>query len=327
MPVDISPEVVYYNRTLVRLETLRAEGTTQPNPDVGWRLDDFVAAAQQASVGSKRGVYVEPTMEQLAPFLFSAGDEIVDSTTEPQELTLSDDTAAMEQLLALVRDPTVTFTAQQLARKSALSRFKQGQLGMILGFRSMTPELRQQDGLDFGVMPIPRLGRSATVTRSTGLCVKPGLKHRASTARVLAYLVSDEASRVLASTGYVTPANTAVLSSDAFQDRNRRPTGSNVFADQIRFTRDLPDGQAWNEAQPVLDTALSGLFYDASIDPLETQLEQIDRSDHAAARRLTVGLTLGEPERLTLRLSPTSARPGPTRPGPTRPGPAAARDR
>ncbi len=55
MPVDVSPLVVYYNRGLVKLETLRPEGKSQPNPDAGWRFDDFAAAARQASVGAKRG--------------------------------------------------------------------------------------------------------------------------------------------------------------------------------------------------------------------------------------------------------------------------------
>lgn len=276
MPVDISPLVVYYNRGLVKLETLRPEGNSQPNPDAGWRFDDFVAAARQASVGAKRGVYISPEIKQLAPFLFSAGGQIVDSTSDPKQLTLADESDAVQQILGLLRNPTLTFTADQLKKKNALSRFKQGQLGMILGYRAMTPGLRHQDGLDFGVMPIPRLGRSSTITEATGLCVKPKLPHRTSTSRFLAYLVSDQASRVLASTGYITPANSTVLNSDAFEDRARLPTGSSVFASQIRYTQELPEGEAWRRAQPTLNRSLSRLLYGTSVEPLKTQLDQID---------------------------------------------------
>lgn len=278
MPVDISPLVVYYNNALVRLSQLRPPGERVPNSDTGWNFDDFTAAAQQASGQRTRGLYVAPTVEQIAPFLFSDGGNVVDDTEKPTQLTLSKGGSkdALLKLLELVRDPALTWTSAQLARRDAVSRFKAGQLGMILGFRNLTPELRNQEGLSFGVMPMPRIGRSATVNDISGLCVKPQLPHRTSTASFLAYLVGDEAQRILARTGFVTPANVSALRSEDFTQPAEDPSGSDVFTTQIRYGKPLPDGDTWEQAEKATDNQLYRLFNDAVIDPVDDRLTAID---------------------------------------------------
>ena len=44
----------------------------------------------------------------------------------------------------------------------ALEWFKRGKLGMLPGFRELTPELRAVPNLDFDVMPMPTIDRAAT---------------------------------------------------------------------------------------------------------------------------------------------------------------------
>ena len=83
----------------------------------------------------------QPDLEQVAPFIWSGGGEVVDDTDEPTTLTLSEGASAdaLEKLLELVRDPALTFNQAALARKSALERFKAGKLGMILGLPRPDP--------------------------------------------------------------------------------------------------------------------------------------------------------------------------------------------
>lgn len=278
MPVDVSPLVVYYNARLVHLAKLRPPGDRAPNSDDGWRFEDFVTAAQQASTRTTRGVYVAPDLEQVAPFIFSGGGQVVDDAKDPTSLTLSSGASqgAMRQLLQLVRRPELTFTPQQLAKQDAIARFKDGKLGMLVGFRDLTPELRKQQGLTFGVMPMPRLGRSATVTHISGFCVKPGLTNRHAVGDFLAYLVGEEASRILAATGYVTPANSEALHSDDFEQPTLDPNGSSVFVTQIRFSNELPSSMAWKQVETAADNRLYRLFYDPLIDPLDERLKAID---------------------------------------------------
>lgn len=280
MPVGVSPLVVYYNPALVHLAQLRPPGQKVPNPDDGWRFEDFAAAAQQASVGGVKGVYVAPDVQQVAPFLFSGGGKLVDDETKPTTTTFSDgaDTGAMNTLLAVVRNPALTFSSAQLAKRDAITRFKAGKLAMILGFRDLTPELRNQAGLRFAVMPIPRIGRSSTVLDISGLCVKPNLPHRTSTANFLAYLVGTQASQILAASGYVVPANANVLYSEAFTQPTLDPAGSTVFSSQIRYATRLPTGPTWDAAEQIVDGQLFRLFNDAVIDPLDDRLTEIDQA-------------------------------------------------
>jgi multiple sugar transport system substrate-binding protein len=278
MPVDVSPLDVYYNARLVHLAKLRPPGERVPNSDDGWRFEDFVTAAQQASTRTTRGVYVAPDLQQVAPFILSGGGKVADDTDSPTSLELSSGASegALRQLLQLVRDPELTFTPQQLAKSDAISRFKSGKLGMLVGFRDLTPELRKQEGLTFGVMPMPRIGTSATVVDVSGLCVKPKLSNRAAVGDFLAYLVGDEASRILAATGYVTPANSEALHSEDFEQPALDPNGSSVFVTQIRYAKELPRSTAWKKAETATDNRLYRLFYDPLIDPLDERLKAID---------------------------------------------------
>ena len=280
MPVDVSPLVVYYNARLVHLSKIRPPGQKPPNSDDGWRMADFAVAARQASTGGDRGVYVAPDLHQVAPFVFSGGGQIVDDTADPTRLDLSSGASedAMRQLLQVVRNPALTFTSKQLAKRDAVARFKAGHLGMILGHRSLTPELRQQEGLIFGVMPMPRLGTPATTADISGFCVRRDLDDQRAVADVLAYLVDTEASKLLAATGYVTPANLDALFSEEFTQPTEDPIGSGVFASQLRFVRDLPDTEAWDRVREATQVRLSRLFYDPVIDPLDERLKAIDEA-------------------------------------------------
>ncbi|MGI9155234.1 MAG: sugar ABC transporter substrate-binding protein [Marmoricola sp.] len=280
MPVDVSPLVVYYNAGLVHLAKLRLPGQTVPSSDIGWRFQDFVTAAEQASGFNTRGVYVAPQLEQIAPFVLSGGGQVVDDTAAPMSLQLGSGASvnAMRQLLQLVRRPELTFTPQQLARKDALTRFKEGRLGMLVGFRDLTPELRKQEGLNFGVMPMPRIGKQATVADVSGLCVKPKAANSQAVGDFLAYLVGDQASKVLASTGYVTPANSDALHSDDFAQPTLDPNGSNVFVNQMRFVNELPRSSVWSTVEKAVDNRLYRLFYDPLIDPLDARLTAIDEA-------------------------------------------------
>ena len=278
MPVDVSPMVVYYNTDLIHLPLLTPPGSRPITFESGWTVDQFAAAAHQVTKPNARGVYVAPTLEQIAPFIWSGGGALVDHLDEPTTLTLSSGSteAALEKLLEVVRDPQITYSAKQLQRRSALPRFKSGQLGMMLGFRNLTPQLRDQQDLHFDVMPMPKIGSRATTGTSTGLCISAGSKHPNKTADFLAYAVSDESSALLAETGYVVPVNLDVANSDAFLQPTQQPAGSSVFVSTVRNIRSFTTVDTWPSVQASTAKLLDGLFYDPVIDPLDGRLKAID---------------------------------------------------
>lgn len=278
MPVDASPLVVYYNTALVNLAELTEPGDSPVNAQTGWNIDQFEAAARNSLRPGVRGVHVAPTVDQIAPFIWSKGGELVDDEDAPTTLTLSEESSAeaLERLLEIVRDPQLTFNQRQLERRSALARFRSGQLAMILGDRSLIPNLRAQENLSFDVMPMPRLGSRATSGTMTGLCLGKGSEHPKQTADFLAYAVSDSASALLAATGFVTPTNLDVVNSEAFTQPDLQPANAAVFPGNVRNIRLLPSVSTWPDVAAKTAELLTGLFYDPVIEPLDERLKAID---------------------------------------------------
>jgi multiple sugar transport system substrate-binding protein len=278
MPVDVSPRVVYFNRDLVSLAGITGPGERPITPEGGWTIDQFKAAAEQATHGRVRGVYVAPDLTQVAPFVWSGGGHVVDDLENPTTLTLADDASAsaLEKLLEVVRNPQTTFNEAQIARRSALQRFKTGSLAMMLGYRDLTPQLRTQENLRFDVMPLPKIGTRATSGRSTGLCLSSTSAHPEKTADFLAYAVSDDAMALLASTGYVVPTNLDVVNSDAFLQPSEMPASAAVVPAMVRSIHSLPRGPTWPTVASATSALLTGLFYDPVIDPLVDRLKAID---------------------------------------------------
>ncbi|MCW2866093.1 MAG: hypothetical protein JWR20_281 [Marmoricola sp.] len=278
MPVDVSPLVVYYNPQLIELDQLREPGRTPVSQDTGWSLDDFAVAAAQPRAPGVRGVYVAPEVEQLAPFVWSGGGRVVDDTDKPTTTKLADGSSvsALDKLLTIVRDPGNSFGPRALQRTSALRRFEQGELGMILGYRDLVPQLRARQSLTFDVMPIPRIGSSETIGSMTGLCLSAAVKHPERAADVLTYLVSDSSASALAATGYVMPANVAVVNDDAFLQTGQRPLHSTVFPRELRDIQLLPATTTWPTVRSAVDRALVPLFTQPQVLPLQDRLQAID---------------------------------------------------
>lgn len=279
MPVDESPMVVYYNTDLIDLAKIPTSNGQPLTSESAWTLDQFAQAARNARGRGVRGVYVEPSLAQLAPFILSGDGKVVDDTNNPKTLDLSSGSSesALEKVLELVRDPLATFNEQQIARVSALQRFKNGRLGMILGYRSLTPELRQTASLNFDVMPVPRVGSRVTTGESTGMCLAAGSEHTGKAADFMAYAVSDESAALLAQTGYTVPTNVDVAHSDDFLQPGQRPAAAAVFEESMRYIRALPaDSEAWRKVQEITGPMLTRLFFDTLVEPLDERLQAID---------------------------------------------------
>ncbi len=280
LPVDVSPLVVYYNTDLIDLGDLTEPDATPVDPSTGWDLEQFAAAAAQVTGAGARGVYVAPTLEQVAPFLESGGGALVDDVEDPTTLRLGSGSSrsAIEKLLEIVRDPQLTFDEDEIAAVSAVQRFRAGELGMILGFRDLTPRLRAEGGPPFDVMPLPAIGSQVTVGRSAGLCLSATTPHPERTADFLAYVASDEGSALLAETGYVVPPNLAAAHSASFLQPGRAPASAAVFSAGVRDIQPMPAVAAWPAVEKMAGPLLTGLFYEPVIDPLSIRLDALDNA-------------------------------------------------
>ncbi|WP_322937916.1 extracellular solute-binding protein [Nocardioides bizhenqiangii] len=282
MPYTSSPMVIYYNTDLIDFERMAARDLPVPPEDLEyWTLDMFRAAAAFASRPRKesKGVYIEPTMRGLAPFVYAGGGSVFDDDTDPTSLALSDEdnVDSIRETLEVLRDPTITLTNKQLREESALHYFESGELGMIAGFRDLTPRLRQVAGLNFDVMPMPELDDDATIGDLAGVCVAEGPQERVEqSADFLVNLLSDEAVTTMAATGYLMPTKLDVSFSDAFLQPDLQPANSRAFVSSIRSIVLPPLLAVWPDLEAAVDPDLERLLTQPSIEDLEAELEAID---------------------------------------------------
>ncbi|MFN8195844.1 MAG: extracellular solute-binding protein [Nocardioidaceae bacterium] len=277
MPYSISPMVIYYNTDLVDFDKMRRRGLDAPenadgadHPD-SWDFEQFSAAAQFATKPGRhtRGVYIEPSLLGLAPFIYSGGGKLFDDERAPTSLAFSDgDTrAALESALTLLRNAQVTPTASQLERSDPLTLFEEGKLGMIAGYRNLVPELRRAIGLSFDVMPMPKLGGSATVGDVTGLCISAATENPDAAADFLVHLLSEDAVATVSEQGYLVPANVKVSTSDSFLQPGRQPENAVVFNQSVRDIEVLPLLDSWSR----LENAVDGLLQQLVTEPLDEE--------------------------------------------------------
>lgn len=290
MPYGSSPMVVYYNTALVDFERMAARGLDAPVPDEEtgdierFTFDQFRAAAQFASRPRRgtKGVYVEPTLRGLAPFVYSGGGQLFDDNGDPTSLAFSsDDTReALAPTLELLRDPSVTLTDEQLAEASPLEWFSRGRLAMVPGFRSATPTLREQEGLDFDVLPMPVIDDVVTTGDLTGLCLSSTTGAQAAAADFLVYLVSAEAVSRVTAQGYLVPANLEVASSADFQQPGQLPEHADVFTTSIDDLLLLPLIESYTDLERAVQAPLRQLFTTPvpDVEALTTQIDEQSRT-------------------------------------------------
>ena len=286
MAYSVSPMVVYYNTQMVDFDKMERRDYDVPTADSEGNRDrltlaEFGAAAQFASRrGDTRGVWIDPTLQGLAPFIYSGDGQVFDDDREPTSLSFSDDNTreALSETLAILRDPTITPTNAQLARATPVQLFKRGELAMIAGFRNLVPELRDADDLDFDVLPMPTIDTRATVGDISGLCLSSDSQVQGDAADFIAYAVSDAAIATVASTGYIVPANTEVAASEDFLAPTLEPEHSGVFNASIRYMEVPPFIDRREELVEAVTPLLERLVTAPGVLDLDLVTEQIDQA-------------------------------------------------
>lgn len=286
MAYSVSPMVVYYNTDLVDFDKMERRELDVPTAnDEGvrerWTLAEFGAAATFASRrGDRRGVWIDPTLQGLAPFIYSGGGQVFDDDEAPTSLAFSDDSTreALNETLAILRNAALTPTNAQLARATPVQLFKRGELAMVAGFRNLVPELRDVEDLDFDVLPMPVIEDRATVGDISGLCISADSEVTGDAADFIAYAVSDAAIATVASTGYIVPANTSVAASDDFLAPDLEPANAAAYNSSIRYMVVPPFIDQRDELVEAVTPLLERLVTAPGVLDLEETTEQIDQA-------------------------------------------------
>ena len=276
MPVDVSPYVVLYRSDILPLRRVAEPDEEPVTPETGWTWEQFTKAARLMAGPGVRGVHVEPRLGTLMALVRSEGADLVDDPRDATTLTFSEDgaRAALEEILDVLREPRLTPTPQQLARRDALTRFAEGRLGMLFTTRAVVPQLRDA-GVEYDVMPLPRLGRARTAADISGLCLSATGEHQEAAADFLAWATAAEGASILAETGAVVPAHVPTLNSPAFLRSGTSPRNAEVFVDSVARADVHPYVPGWPDVVEAVQSELDELFYAPVVD-LDTLLPRID---------------------------------------------------
>ncbi|WP_203336193.1 ABC transporter substrate-binding protein [Nocardioides limicola] len=294
MPYAHSPLVMYYNTNLIDFDRMRARGLYAARPGGRWNFAQFEAAAEFATRPRRntRGFAVSPDLFSLTPFLIAGGGRLFDDALTHLAFTEPSSQAALEASLELLRSPHLTPTEKQLLRRDPVELFEAGRIAMVPGYRDLVPRLRQVEGLEFDIMPMPSIERRATVGKLTGLCLGSQTEDPELAADLLAHLISDEAVTPVSETGYILPSNLAVSGSDAFRQPGEFPTHPEGFIRDMRDVVHPPLITVWDE----LTTAVADLMVELLLTPLLDLEDVALRIQEASMQILAPHLLLDEEE-------------------------------
>ncbi|MFT6942504.1 MAG: multiple sugar transport system substrate-binding protein [Nitriliruptoraceae bacterium] len=279
-PQNVSNLVAYVN-----LDLFQAAGI--PVPYDGWTWDEFVTATLAMTTDSTYGLGTEASIIRLAPFVWSAGGEVVDDTDAPTQLMLEDGPAraAYDFFLDLALVHGVTPPDAELQSEDHESRFLRGGLGIYLNSRKSTPTLRTIDSFEWDVVPLPVApgGTAVTMLHSDAYCIAAGTGLEDQAWRVIEFAMSQRGQQILAESGRTVPSRIDVLDSPGFLDATLPPANSEAFADNARIARATPHVPSWARVESAVDDLLEAAF-----------LGRIDRDDaltemHELARALFAG--------------------------------------
>ncbi|MBW3634692.1 MAG: sugar ABC transporter substrate-binding protein, partial [Chloroflexi bacterium] len=314
MPQNVSSLVVYYNVDLFIANDV-------PLPTGGWTWDEFVAAGEaltQDTDGDGQtdvyGLVVEPTMYRMAPFVWSAGGEIVDDLENPTTLTLETPEAieGLEKFISLgVHGHNVVPPEEEVAAEEDGARFMRGGAAMFLQSRREVPTLRKIESFTWDVAPLPVIDEASTVLHSDAFCMAARAEHKDAVWALIEYAVGEEGQQILAETGRIVPVLESVARSDVFlrgvplengepttsdtmsvEGEGLPPASSQVFLDNITVMHRLPSISTWPEVEDAFNAEFDRSFYEAIDIPAAATMATANSLD-AFDRATTVDLGAG----------------------------------
>jgi multiple sugar transport system substrate-binding protein len=271
LPQNISSSVVYLNLTLLQRARI-------PLPANNWTWAQMENIARQLSGAKIKAIGFETGTRTVAPFVWSAGGEYVDSTQAPTKVTLDNEPgrATLGYLSGLQK---YGIDAKARAAEDPADTFGRGQLGMFIDSRRAVPGFRKNASLDFDVRPLPVNKTSTSLLASDGYCVAKSSKNLAAAQAFARFAAGTAGATVLSQAGRTVPVLKSLATSPVFLDPAAKPKSAQVWLDVIPTLRRLPNVAAENEAEEAADEILDQYF--AGKLSLDAATERIEKDSAA----------------------------------------------
>lgn len=278
LPQNASSSVAYLNTDLFARAGV-------PLPQADWTWEDLEAAARTFDGEGIAAVGFAPEVRTVAPFVWTAGGELVDDTDDPTRTTL-DTPEARRALTYLAGLQQYGVDATVRAASEPVDLFEQGRLAVFVDSRRSVPAFRKAEGLSFDVRPLPRADAgtpSRTLLASDAYCVAEASDSPQLAADLATFALGPEGGAVLARSGRTVPASTALAESDDFLAPDQEPASARVFLDVLDDVRRLPNVAAQDEAEEVANDLLAQFF--AGRAPLDRTVAEVDEATAAVYGR------------------------------------------
>jgi multiple sugar transport system substrate-binding protein len=267
LPQNISSLVVYYNKDL-----FQKAGVAEPKE--GWKWDDMVAAAKKLTKDENgdgkaevHGLGIEASLIRIAPFVWSAGGDLVDDTENPTRFTLETDAAqlALERFLQLHAVEKVTPTEEEVEAEDDETRFQNGRMAMVLSSRRSTPTFRTIQKFDWDVAPLPQHTEQAGILHSDAYCLTKASDNEDAAWSFMEYALGPEGAPIVAKSGRTVPSLKEVAESEAFLDPTAKPANSQVFLDTIPVIQQVPSISTWPQIEDAASPILEEAYYNGEV--------------------------------------------------------------
>lgn len=262
LPQNASSVVVFYNQDI-----FEREGVPFPKDD--WTYEDLRETArrlteppQKGTQVRRYGVGIDPGTLRLAPFLWTAGGDLVDDPNDPGRFTIDtpEGRTGLQAFLDLQGGDRSAPFEQEVDAKPLAARFLDGQLAMFLSTRRDVTTFRAVEAFEWDVAPFPVVDQPASVLDSDAYCVARGPRADAAW-RFVEFAAGESGQRLLARTGRIVPSLRRVAESRDFLDPEKPPRSSQVFLDAIPRARRLPVASTWPEIEDAADLAIKRAYY------------------------------------------------------------------
>lgn len=274
LPQNISSSVAYLN-----LDLLEQAGL--PLPPADWTWDDLEQMSKALSGKGIAAFGLEPMVRNVAPFVWTAGGEVVDDTADPTAMTF--DTPEAQQALSFLDGlQAYGVDARSRAATPVVEQFEAGELAVVVDSRRSVPAFRKAEGLRFDVRPLPRedpARPSASLLASDAYCVSKDSDSPALAAEFALFAAGPDGGQVLARSGRTVPALKELANSRAFLDPEQQPASAQVWLDVVDDLRRLPNVAAEDEAEEAADDLLQQYF--AGKASLEDTVSEIRKATAA----------------------------------------------
>ncbi len=263
LPRYTSVYTLFYNRDM-----FDNAGVSYPNEQEPWNWDAFLMSAQKLTKDADQdgqtdayGCTIDFWGARMYPWIWSAGGDIF---SEDRKLCTLDSPEAIEGVTFaanLLLEHDVTPQTLSTDHDQGLDMFLQGNIGMhITGPWDVQglQRAREDDGLNWGVAPMPEYKRRATMlgTENYGICEQS--EHPDEAWRVLEFLMSAESQMFMADELEKMPSRLSVLNGP--YSENDELQYRRVFAGALDYAVEPPNVPDWAQIEPFYQEELDNIW-------------------------------------------------------------------